>query len=110
MRALLFIALVSMFTPTLAPSQNIDTTRIMNQINALKENGAKKKALHRIIEEDQAFRGAQTNDSLDLLHLVWVSCFVNTFGYPDKELFGDDAFGASIVWIELRNNTTQDAR
>jgi hypothetical protein len=80
-------------------AQKIDTLDIMNQVNVLQNADAIQNALHSIISEDQQFRGNQTNDSLDLHHLIWVLYFVNKFGYPSKEFYGHDAFATSVIWI-----------
>ncbi|MCB0535287.1 MAG: hypothetical protein KDD14_23975 [Saprospiraceae bacterium] len=98
-KSIIYIAALAIAFSNIAYSQKIDTAQIKTQINSLKSGDAVQRALHKVIEEDQKFRGSQTNDSLDLLHLIWLSYFVQKFGYPDKKFFGNDAFASSIIWI-----------
>ena len=99
MRVVLFACALMALRGNTACSQKIDTVQIKHHINSLNGGIAAQSALRKIIEEDQQYRGSQSNDSLDLLHLIWVSCFVNRFGWPKKQDFGDDAFRMSIIWI-----------
>ena len=94
-----FIIILAASLSSVAYSQKIDTAQIKKHINSLNAGDGTLTALHKVIEEDQKFRGSQTNDSLDLLHLIWFTYFVDKFGYPSKNIFGNDAFAASIIWI-----------
>lgn len=70
-------------------AQVIDTIAISNQINRIitKEDAAE--FLREVWDTDQKYRGTRTNDSIDLVNLFNVSFYLNKFGYPTKQEFGE---------------------
>jgi len=81
----------------------IDTLRLKNEVEDLTDFDVKLRFLTKIEKEDQAFRGKQTNDSLDLEHLISMAYFVNEFGYPSSKTFGEPACAAWLTWIHQKN-------
>lgn len=77
----------------------IDTLRLKKEVENLTDYDSKLRFLTKIEAEDQKFRGKQTNDSLDLEHLISMSYFVNKFGYPSSKTFGEPACAAWLVWV-----------
>lgn len=83
-------------------AQIIDTLRLKKEVESLIDYDSKLRFLTKIEAEDQAFRGKQTNDSLDLEHLISMAYFVNKFGYPTAKTFGEPACAAWLTWIHQK--------
>ncbi len=99
MKSILYIIIFAILPSAEIYLQNFDTIQIKKQIDVLVGANAIQTYLHEILAEDQIFRGNKTNDSLDILHLISISYFINKFGYPDKKEYGDDARAPWVIWV-----------
>lgn len=82
-----------------ASAQQIDTTRLKNEVLGLKTFAQKKAFLERIYAEDQKYRGALTKDGLDYQHLISISLYINEYAYPADPDFGACRSAPWLVWI-----------
>lgn len=83
-------------------AQTIDTVLIRREIEALSNKEQIQRYLDNMMAEDQKYRGKQTNDSIDLAHLVSISYFTNKFGYPQQKEFGHASSVPWAVWIHSK--------
>lgn len=90
------------FCVNVLAAQQIDTSAVKLHIESLSSFAAKKQFLINIYDEDQKYRGPQTNDSLDYIHLIAVSFYVNAFGYPAEKDFGQYAAAPWLVWVHQK--------
>jgi hypothetical protein len=84
--------------------QVIDTLELKNEIDQISNKEGIQAYLDHLFEMDQAYRGRQTNGSLDYRHLLSVSYFINRFGYPKREDFGRSANALWLVWIHNKHS------
>lgn len=98
MRTLFVFIFTMAFTATL-DAQEIDTLVLKNEVVNLKTFASKFAYLKKIYEEDQKYRGSQTNDSLDYQHIISIAYFINEFEYPREKDFGRYASALWLIWI-----------
>ena len=92
-------AILACLLAAAAPAQQIDTAQLKKQIDNLADAPQIQRYLDRLLEEDQKFRGAMENDSLDARHLLSISYFVNKFGYPSSKIYGRGASAPWVIWV-----------
>ena len=99
MKTLLNILFISIIGLSPLKAQQIDTLELKKEVLSLKTPSSKKDYLKRLYKADQMYRGKQTNDSLDYLHLISISFFINEYGYPQEHDFGKYASAPRLIWI-----------
>jgi hypothetical protein len=97
----LFLFLIAWFP---LRAQVVDTLELKKEIDQISNKEGIQAYLDKLYEEDQAYRGRQTSDSLDYRHLLSVSYFINRFGYPKVEDFGRSANAPWLVWIHNKHS------
>jgi len=93
------VLLFTILSCSLSCAQAIDTLALKTEIENLKTGKDRKAFLQKTLDEDQKYRGNETNDSLDYEHLISVSYYFNKFGYPTKKDFGESAKAMWLVWV-----------
>lgn len=97
MRLILIFAVLMIGTRS-SLAQKMDTLKLKEEVSNLKAF-SKKLFLKILFEKDQAFRGKQTNDSIDLQNLISISYFINDYGYPTRREYGKYSSVPMLIWI-----------
>ena len=76
-----------------------DTMIYKKQIESLTDHASIQMYLDTIFKRDQHYRGNHDITLLDLENLISMSYFINRFGYPTNEEYGDASNVAWLIWI-----------
>jgi hypothetical protein len=76
-----------------------DTMTYKRQVEALTDHASIQAYLDTIFKRDQTYRGDQAVTLYDLENLLSISYYVNAYGYPSPEAFGDASYAPRLIWI-----------
>jgi hypothetical protein len=77
-----------------------DTLLYKRQIESLTDHISIQTYLDTIFKRDQTYRNDQTTISIDLENLISISYFVNKYGYPSIEDFGEtSSMAPRLIWV-----------
>jgi len=76
-----------------------DTMTYKRQIESLTDHASIQAYLDTIFKRDQTYRGDQAVTLYDLENLLSISYYVNAYGYPSLEAFGDASYAPRLIWI-----------
>lgn len=77
-----------------------DTLLYKRQIDSLTDHTSIQAYLDTIFKRDQTYRGDQAVNLFDLENLISISYFVNKYGYPSIEDYGDtSSMAPRMIWV-----------
>jgi len=79
----------------------VDTLRLKNAVDGLKDKNSIQHYLDAIFKEDKYYRGDLTNITKDIEHLISLSYFINKFDYPLEEEYGQSTIALRFIWIHV---------
>ena len=76
-----------------------DTLIYQRQTANLSDQASKQNYLDTLLKRDQQFRGNDAITLFDLENLISISYYINQYGFPSSEVFGEASDAPRLIWI-----------